>query len=313
MGSTFREDCSRVLVILLDVIYLALGAGILGIGVWLTIDPNADDLRVVLATFLGDELSDQLVYAFLGIGGVIVAIAFLGLLSVAAEKAGLFGVFACLLVVLMGVEVAVAVLSQAHKEDIYSDINERMNITIKRQFYHNDSFYAVTDAGLAWNFLQWRFDCCGAYNYTDYLPTFPEQYGIPFPFSCCQMLEDADGERALVKDAVDYMACVRMKEGYFRSDACYDVVRDASETGMVVVLGVAAGLAGFTLILLLLVICLCVSTMKHIGYDDDEDEEEEDSDSSDVSYDAASSIKTELGVFDEKASNSCTVCKKCFS
>ncbi|XP_062387412.1 tetraspanin-1-like [Sardina pilchardus] len=183
--------CSGLLKILMFIVNGAIflgGAGLLGVGVWVTLDL---DSMLGFLKFL-DHIEDapaelkQLAnvgYLLIGLGTVLALIGFLGCCGVIMEKRWMLLTFFIIVLIIFIVEVAVAVVLIMFKpmvENHLQDIEVKVAASVEKTYGADEALTTL------WNTTMDKLKCCGYSNYTDFTGSpFVKTSGL-YPPECCK-------------------------------------------------------------------------------------------------------------------------------
>lgn len=145
--------CIKYLVFFFNFLFFILGLGLLGFGIYaeLKLGPF-----VTLSSFdyaTGSRL-------LIAVGAIIAFISFFGCCGAWKENKCLLTVFFVLLFILLGLEVAAAVLGYKNKAKIESEMEEDLKTSMKDYPKKNEK---------AWDDLQKELQCCGAKSPADWV------------------------------------------------------------------------------------------------------------------------------------------------
>ncbi|KAJ8283758.1 hypothetical protein COCON_G00026080 [Conger conger] len=165
------------------VIFLA-GAAILGVGVWVKVDSSS--LFAVLGKIENapPELNQLLNvgYLLIAVGGVLLVLGFLGCCGAMKESRCMLLLFFVIVLLVFLAEVAGAIVVfvfQPLAEDLISQLGEKAVEVIKNDYGANADITGL------WNATMEGLDCCGFYNYTDFLDSPFYNNSMTFPEECC--------------------------------------------------------------------------------------------------------------------------------
>lgn len=252
-------DCSKRCLIFLNVLFFLAGAGVLGIGLWMKIDPMIVNYLQVVNINASDPLIDYAALVFIVVGAAAFVIALIGCCGAMRNSQGLLFVYIVLLLVLILGEVVGAVLALVYRGEVESTLLESMQIQVKEDYTGPES--AGTDA---WNYLQVKLECCGANNYTDFTNSYwwnntrqivngTQEY---VPMQCCQL----SGGDYLNPHVSDFQQCQQdARDHYADSDVlntkgCHEGLQDwfQQHSLIMMIIGFAVGA-----VQLLGIVCAC--------------------------------------------------------
>lgn len=250
--------CAKKCLIFLNILFFIAGAGVLGIGLWMKIDPMIVNYLHVVNINASDPLIDYAALVFIVVGAAAFVISLIGCCGAMRNSQGLLFVYIVLLLVLIGGEVVGAVLALIYRGEVQETLNESMEAQIKNDY---DTGTAPFDA---WNYLQVKLECCGANNYTDFKDSYwwnntrtitngTQEY---VPMQCCKL----SGGDYLNPHVADFHKCQEDARDHFHESevlntkGCHNELQDwfQQHSLIMMVIGFAVGA-----VQLLGVICAC--------------------------------------------------------
>ncbi|CAG2118144.1 unnamed protein product [Medioppia subpectinata] len=160
----------KTVIIILNFILWLFGWTILGIGIWLRVDPKSYEPSRFIDT-------DNMIHASLIMiitGFVIILIGFVGLIGVITENSCLLATFFTVLTCLFVMQIAAIVLG------IFHGFGERLEIFANEEILQNLQQAQYNDQSRRFlDFFQVKLRCCGAQSFNDYA-----RYGMTIPTSC---------------------------------------------------------------------------------------------------------------------------------
>lgn len=227
---------------------------------------------------IGVDLSDIIVsnatfMIVLGIVAVIIAV--FGFVGACCLIRWMLVVYAIVLIVLLLAEIGLIIFAAVYPNSFRDKIQETMFKTLKDGYkngiYVNGSQLIMPTGAveLAWDAVQFKEACCGAYNYSDYQsPDFnwnkqvmPPETAV-VPISCCKKADGAPDETPTKPaDFQDYEQCLAGEKAYINSKNCYEALKDSIEDFIdqykYIAIGIAVGIAVIELLLIIFAFCLC--------------------------------------------------------
>ncbi|KAM7116772.1 tetraspanin-19 isoform 1-T1 [Molossus nigricans] len=176
-----RRSKSLILKYFLSLIngaFLVLGLLLMGFGAWLLLDRN--NFFPAL-----DENNPLIVYVFgilIGTGSAILLLFLLGYLGIHNEIRWLLILYAILLTGAFGIQVALSVLIFTKKEEVHQVWHDEIDLVIS-QYGSKDVPEDIPKWTLL-NALQKTLQCCGQYNYTDWIKNKNKENSEQVPCSC---------------------------------------------------------------------------------------------------------------------------------
>ncbi|KAL8565352.1 hypothetical protein ACOMHN_029047 [Nucella lapillus] len=234
-------SCARLILIIFNFIFWLSGAAILGVGIWILVDPNLED-KIELVHTTDQEYFKQAAYLLLAFGAFIFLVGFSGCCGAIRNSKCLLGLYIFFLVVVFAGELAAGILAAIYKDEIKEDINKGLAQSIK------DEYLKVPDS---WDNVQKEFKCCGAEEAKDYTNStwvqLTNRTDILIPESCCTTTNDVIDDKA---------KCQAMVSDYY-TDGCKEKLMRWVDSHSIILIGVGCGIAALQIIGLVLAICLC--------------------------------------------------------
>ncbi|XP_074634548.1 tetraspanin-7-like [Acropora palmata] len=232
-------QCVRVMLLVFIVFFWITGAGLLGVGIWGRVQFN-DYMK------LSDSDYSTACYVLIGTGAFVLLIGFLGCCGALKEKACLLKLFAVILGILFLVELGGSITGYVFRNKIKKGFSDGLNKALNH--YERKGFKD------AWDGLQSQLHCCGSYNYTDWF--FKEwstgrSSNFSVPQSCCVKQRETNCN----VNVTSHPSSVFQK-------GCYDAATKFFEDKLLIIGGVALGIAVFQLLGVALSCCLA-SNLQH--------------------------------------------------
>ncbi|MCI4380897.1 hypothetical protein PGIGA_G00245300 [Pangasianodon gigas] len=170
-------DCgilvSKTVLLLLSLIFWAAGAALAYVGSYVINSYKTfDDFRVDKYTVIPAAI-------ILGLAMVMFIIGIIGCCATLRESKIGLGFFLLILFLIFAAEVTAIVFGFIYKGRISGDLEKPMNEVFKKYDGKNSESQAV-------DYLQTQLECCGVYNYTDWLKWQFFIQNHTLPLSCCK-------------------------------------------------------------------------------------------------------------------------------
>lgn len=240
-----------------NICFWVMGGAMLGVGIWLAVDPNAGEiLGIAGANGMDDSLYWASVYMMIGIGAGVFLVGFLG--CVGALRAGkkhniflrLYFIIVKLIIIteficIILIAVFWGSLNDSVRDSMYTDVHTK---------YINE-----TDGDLmtnSWNRMQVEWKCCGSSNYSDYKNSryFNSTHEL-VPWTCCVLEDGKTGD--IESDFVNVTAC-RIEATwtyaesnhyhYLNANGCYYALTSFVDENAGIIIGVTCGFIGLQLL-----------------------------------------------------------------
>lgn len=218
MSSNLGCGCLTIkyLVFLFNLLFLLSGLVLIAVG------GLAQGFFKEYVQFFNNELSTPAM-AIIILGCVILVISFFGCCGAKKENICMLRTFAGLMGIILILELAGGIAVAIMKSQVQELLEENMQTSMNEYGKKNDSLVTVT-----WNEMQKDNGCCGTNNATDWKNTwFYSNHSDSFPGSCC--VNQTDG---VCKNSSTLFA-----------QGCFDVLAAAGKSHLVIIAGVALGIA----------------------------------------------------------------------
>lgn len=230
-----------MILIAFNFVFWLSGVAILGVGIWILVDPNLED-KIDLVHTNDREYFKHAAYILLAFGAFIFLVGFSGCCGAIRNSKCLLGLYIFFLVVVFAGELAAGILAAIYKDQIKDDIDKGLVKSIKEEYQK------MRDA---WDSVQKEYKCCGSMGPNDYMNSTwvlsLNNSDIQIPDSCCKRGKDG---------IVDKASCQK-KTSEFYTGGCKEKLMDWVEDHSVILIGVGCGIAALQIIGLVLAICLC--------------------------------------------------------
>jgi len=251
MGLDCGGSCMKYLLFLFNFIFFVCGAAILGVAIWVLVDPNILDYVGLAA---GDASFKAAIYLFIAVGSIIFLVGFLGCCGACKESSCMLGMFAGLMIIILLLQITAGILAAVYQTEVKNTMTDEMAKQAKN--VTGQETQALT---LTFNLIQTQFECCGSNNPTDYQGgSVVDTSGNPMnvPQSCCvARTPTGHNDRP---NAVDYPAC---NTGWESQDqvnqkGCAQQLIDWINEYALYILGVGFGLAAVEVLGIVLACCV---------------------------------------------------------
>ncbi|KAL3889978.1 hypothetical protein ACJMK2_002290 [Sinanodonta woodiana] len=260
--------CCKYILFVVNLLVFMIGAAAVAVGIWALVDKtNKLDPLTKLGANTGEYnvvglLQTGAIVMIVG-GGIVVIIAFLGCCGAIKESSCMICLYAVLLILILGLEIAAVVLAAIFRSRFETEakdfIKKNINSTYEGTFSTKEPF------SLAIDFAQVYFDCCGVDNYTDFYGdvhwnrTTPENKTMKIPPSCCNLAGDKDTFfKDQSKGSPKNPNCTVDGKDSYMDQPCWKGVLDFIQSRATIVLGVAIGVVAAEDIQSVISVCLSV-------------------------------------------------------
>ncbi|XP_005093634.1 CD82 antigen [Aplysia californica] len=243
----FCTGFARLLLITFNIIFWLSGVVILGVGIWILVDPDLQDyLDVIKDASGGEDFLKIAAYILIGFGAFVFLVGFCGCCGAIRRSKCLLGLYIFFLVVVCAGELAVGIYVAVYS----GEAEDKMETGLKESIQDN---YGKSLTG-PWDLVQKELKCCGGLNYSDYENSDwqkKQSDDIKIPVSCCKL--NANGQ--IINETKCQMA---MDGDYFYKDkGCKGALNDWINDHSIIMIGVGCGIAALELLGLVCAICFC--------------------------------------------------------
>jgi len=232
-------------------IFWAIGATMLGIGIWLAVDPNAYEvLKIASSAGMNDSVWATAVYTTIAVSAFLFLIGFLGCWgSLGTGRRSALMAYSALVMLVLLAELVIFILILVFYGEISGSVEKEMANDVKHK-YNQTTEESLTKL---WDNMQSDWKCCGSYNYTDYVNSyFTNNTNYAVPQSCCKGKESEDYRKclneAILKSSKKYE--------YLNEKGCYQGMEDFLSRNAAILIGITCGFAGLQIIGLVIACCL---------------------------------------------------------
>jgi len=227
-----------------------MGGTMLGLGIWMAVDPNAGDiLGIAVDSGVNDSLYWASVYMMIGIGAGVFLLGFLG--CVGALRVGKGGncflkLYFILVKIIIFAEIVSIILvaifwtslNDAVRDDMYRDVhNYYVNET-------SDDIYSKS-----WNKMQKEWKCCGSWNHTDYRQSnYSKTTGHTVPWTCCLMIDDLVVNLTQCRAEANKASINPSDYSVLHPTGCYDALVNFVDENSAIIIGVTCGFIGLQIL-----------------------------------------------------------------
>lgn len=278
----------KFILVFVNILFLLAGALMLAFGITGKVDEDAiaDMFEAILPSQSREDLdqlgvnlseiiaSNSTFMIILGI--VVIVIAIFGFVGACCMVRWMLVVYAIILIVVFLAQIALIIFAAVFGEKFKENVQEGMYKSLQEGYHKGmhitgsnvtEVVLPVEAVELAWDTTQFKKQCCGAYNYTDYgrLDDWekPGSYPNPVvPLSCCKKSDAVTGDTPTSSsDFVDIQNCLAGVVEQIHSENCYDALKDDIDefitTSRWIAIGIAIGICVIELLLIIFAFCLC--------------------------------------------------------
>ncbi|OCT83680.1 tetraspanin-18 [Xenopus laevis] len=236
-------SCIKYLMFIFNFFIFLGGASLLGLGVWVLVDPTG--FREIIATtpllFMG-------AYLVLAMGGMLFLLGFLGCCGAIRENKCLLVFFFMFILVIFLAELSAAILAFLFRENLSKDFFAK---EVKRH-YHGENSTEVFSS--TWNSIMITFGCCGVNGPEDFDDALRFRALHPYdavPEACCQREVQSRAGKIISRGD-----CLLGRENYQNRQGCYSVILNSVEPYVYLAGALAIGVLAIELLSMVFAMCL---------------------------------------------------------
>lgn len=240
-----QGGCSKfgkVFLVIINLVFLALGLGLLIAGILVKINALSSDVTpalnsVEVAGYKLGDLANNLSIVFIVIGAFIVLVSGLGLIGGCCEVRWMLVVYAILVLILLIMKIAAVALWFKMRTDVEETVQKALNGSLENNFV-NDFLNSTNDISNGWNYIFLTFDCCGVNPVTKTANDFTatpwctkdpgecHRMNVSMiPRTCCTGVDQSNYRTEAKAE------CYRnVVKGSYNEKGCYDAVKDLIST-----------------------------------------------------------------------------------
>ncbi|CAK9298951.1 unnamed protein product [Gordionus sp. m RMFG-2023] len=258
MARGFGPKCSKILLIIFNVVFWIAGAGMLALGIYIVVAKEKQVYLDLLDLTSNDPLLKYGAYLLIGSGCFIILVGFLGCCGAVQENKCMLGMYFLLLLVILAAQITIGVLAAVYRSEIKAKVNTKMRENIARLYGADDGKNTLSKS---MDYLHVLATCCGIYGPGDFKNT-PWAAANPswkHPQTCCVM------QKRDIDDFViaDIPKCRAQTPGYYYSKGCWESIKSWVNNQSIILISVGLGIAFLEIFGMILSICLC----RNVNYD----------------------------------------------
>ncbi|XP_009997805.1 PREDICTED: CD82 antigen [Chaetura pelagica] len=243
---------TKYFLFLFNLLFLILGAVILGFGIWIL----ADKTSFIAVLQMSSPSLKVGAYILIGVGALTMLMGFLGCLGAVNEIRCLLGLyFTCLMVILI-TQVAAGLIIYFQKETLKQELSRIVENLIENYDPLDDDKRNLQDA---WDYVQTQIACCGWIAAKDWENNeiLINKSMTAYPCSCSNSSKDLQEDSGFCNLDVLVNSTVTSDDWPVHEQGCMDGVEKWLKDNLGVILGVCTGVAVVELLGMILSISLC--------------------------------------------------------
>ncbi|XP_078276769.1 LOW QUALITY PROTEIN: tetraspanin-18-like [Rhinoraja longicauda] len=207
------RTCLKCLMFLSNSLIFAGGICLLGVGIWVTTNPNG--FKNIVAT---NPLIYTGAYIILSVGVILFFLGFLGCWGTIRESKQLLMTFLLLVLIIFILELVAAVLAFVFRKQIRKDYFLK-ELQMKYKGDNSTDVFSKT-----WNVIMMDFSCCGVNGPRDFGQNSTFYWLFPnrlLPESCCKR-----NRASPLEDVLDKSRCGQGDAGYINNKGCFSMIAE---------------------------------------------------------------------------------------
>jgi len=248
----------RILMFVMNFVLWGVGGVLLGIGIWLKVDPTALDAVNFLNNYGMDEsVWNASVIMLIVVGALVFVVGFFGCLGAMQAKDKPKNFFLKMYFVSVKIIILLELVAIILAAVFWNSLTDSVQMSMAsgaRNDYVSET--ATTSPSVSWNTIQVKWTCCGGYNYNDYRNSYyTNTTHDSVPWTCCFMTKGAAGLKE--SDAVNSTACriegdrpygLTTNYTYLNARGCYDGLKSEIDSNSGLIIGLCSGFIGLEII-----------------------------------------------------------------
>ncbi|CAH6788204.1 tetraspanin-18 [Phodopus roborovskii] len=237
-------SCMKYLMFVFNFFVFLGGACLLGVGIWVLVDPTG--FREIVAT---NPLLTTGAYIVLAMGGLLFLLGFLGCCGAVRENRCLLLFFFLFILIIFLVELSAAILAFIFREHLTREFFTK-ELTKHYQGNNDTDMFSAT-----WNSVMITFGCCGVNGPEDFkmasvfrLLTLDSE---EVPRACCRREPQTRDGMLLSREE-----CQLGRSPFINKQGCYTVILNTFETYVYLAGAFAIGVLAIELFLMIFAMCL---------------------------------------------------------
>ncbi|XP_046774266.1 CD82 antigen isoform X1 [Gallus gallus] len=243
---------TKYFLFLFNLLFLILGAVILGFGIWILADKTS-----FISVLQNSSPSVRTgAYILVGVGSLTMLMGFLGCLGAVNEIRCLLGLyFTCLMMILI-TQVAAGLVIYFQQEELKGELSRIVEKLIGDYDPVNGEDKNLQDA---WDYVQKQLTCCGWNGAEEWEknPILINKSMTAYPCSCSNSSKDAEENTGFCTLDVVVNETATHANWPVHRQGCVDGVQDWLKDNLGIILGVCTGVAVVELLGMILSISLC--------------------------------------------------------
>ncbi|CAF0893089.1 unnamed protein product [Didymodactylos carnosus] len=231
----------RFIMVTVNILFVLIGIALLALGIYVMVDPKFQKIKTLLPITGDPNVQQGLSYIeMIGIvvivfGGVLLILGFLGCCGTIRQYKWMLTLYAIIIGAIILAEVAMTIYFVAFQSKFADVFIPKLQASI-RDNYNGPPIFNNTPsaASLAWDFVMYNLQCCGANNREDFNNTpkwnktdpFNSTQNFLYPLTCCPLANYQQDWNTLSQNILHQgETCAVQGNGTF-SSGCYGKLMD---------------------------------------------------------------------------------------
>ncbi|XP_069714024.1 CD82 antigen [Phaenicophaeus curvirostris] len=243
---------TKYFLFLFNLLFLILGAVILGFGIWIL----ADKTSFIAVLQMSSPSLKTAAYILIGVGALTMLMGFLGCIGAVNEIRCLLGLyFTCLMVILI-TQVSAGLVIYFQKETLKEEVSHIVENLIENYDPLKDDQRNLQDV---WDYVQRQIACCGWTDAKDWENNriLINQSMTEYPCSCSNSSKNLQVDSGFCNLDVPVNGTATSADWPVHEQGCMDGVEKWLKDNLGVILGVCTGVAVIELLGMILSVSLC--------------------------------------------------------
>jgi len=257
-GLSCGGTCMKYTLFVFNFLFFLSGAAILGVGIWLKVDPNINEYLVIITADSNDPLWNAATITLITVGAFIFVVGFLGCCGACKESSCMLCLYIFLLVLVFIAELVAGILAIVFRNQLGQILDDELQAQAAADV--EDEYLTPPALTGAWHAMQVELKCCGGVHWTDYRNNTNFDLATrPVPLTCCVLSND-DPSEPIPSDQSQCFADARQNtltsSDYLHLTGCSESLGDWFNDKAVILIGVGIGICVLQIIGIIFACCV---------------------------------------------------------
>nr|XP_002122680.1 CD9 antigen-like [Ciona intestinalis] len=241
---------AKYLLFAFNFVFWLAGAGTLGVGIWLLVDPTIQD-SIDLA---GLQIYEAGAIVFVAAGSLILIIGFLGCCGAIKESTCLLGTYFGFLFVIFGLQLGIGIWALVSYDSMQAAINDAMAVPLNSKLNRNDDANYIG--------VEQNLQCCGATRGCKDWETASASYGCGCDPTSSDLKNISNCVPAHTLNCNQDQNKKTSTTNYIYVQPCSTAIYDLIYDNLTIVGAIGLAVAGTEILGMIISLCLCCSIRK---------------------------------------------------